>query len=355
MIETRNITFITGAGASVPYGYPSGERLVEDIINSLNPNYVYRIPIKTKNEYNCQYTINYYHQPFLDYSFYTSFNEKIYVEFKKKLETHFPQSIDIFLENNPQFRDIGKFAITNIIYKYESVNNIIYNKEEHWLRYLFGKIFKRKEDFDKYQLSFITFNYDRIIEYYLWDYINNAFELNGFEANDLYKKVNIIHLHGKIGTLKFEATGDSFDFGYPFLKKYDGDSDYIFDSTSFDRYSCSKIYETIYNNYKKIKIIHESIEANDSNFTKAKEIISDSKKLYILGFGYDKRNIERLELNKYIGRIYGSGYGLTNTEKETFISYIRSTSLKGIRNLTEIINKQGESKTLEFLRHYFTI
>jgi hypothetical protein len=110
------------------------------------------------------------------------------------------------------------------------------------------------------------------------------------------KAIPILHLHGDLGELPF--TG----------------------SRSARHYDCNTSKDCIQIAASRIKIIHEGV-AEDPNFNRASEILSNSHIICFLGFGYHDLNMERLRFNTsgliqaYRNKlIIGSSFGLTGAE-----------------------------------------
>jgi hypothetical protein len=82
MITTETV-FILGAGASMPYGFPSGEQLVDKSIEYLKGRLLERY----------------------------EFNPTEIRVFESELTASRKRSVDAFLEHRPEFRTIGKTAI----------------------------------------------------------------------------------------------------------------------------------------------------------------------------------------------------------------------------------------------------
>jgi hypothetical protein len=111
------------------------------------------------------------------------------------------------------------------------------------------------------QLSFITFNYDRSLEYFLFYSLVNAYGEE--DARDLFKDVTIVHVYGKLGNPDFL---DKDGRGYaPSIT--DGDIE-----------KC----------ISEIKIMPERSE-DSVEFKSAHTLISEAQFLYFLGFGYDEK------------------------------------------------------------------
>ena len=177
--ELRMITeptlFILGAGASKPYGYPTGRELRKQIIKE-SPKYfgntldkTPRIPDHNKHIRNVELG-----------------------KFVHAFEKSSVESIDKWLSFNPKFSDYGKIAITLCIKHSETTSHFrevmpseYYSQD--WYTLLFSRMasgLKGPKDLDKFKnnrVAFVTFNYDRSFEYFLHESFVHAFwqELTG--------------------------------------------------------------------------------------------------------------------------------------------------------------------------------
>jgi len=146
MFETSTV-LILGAGTSVPYGYPSGRGLVDDLKGD-NPK---RKEILIQLQFQ---------KPEID-------------EFTAVLRKAEPPSIDHFLENNPRFTDLGKACIAYEILKRENENRLYHPKVDKegsirsWYRDLADRIADSADEIAFNNLSIVTFNYDRSLEHFL--------------------------------------------------------------------------------------------------------------------------------------------------------------------------------------------
>jgi len=171
MIDKKTL-FILGAGASCPYGYPSGSHLREYICLSTNR------PVKELVQA-------------ID-------SEKGFGNFRKKFEDSSTKSIDLFMARNPKLAPVGKCIIAYEIFIAESRSQFRERAEREqerrkcwqgdmtserllqrndfqggdWYSYLFDRLtvgLGGKEDlpdFSEGKVSFVTFNYDGYKERY---------------------------------------------------------------------------------------------------------------------------------------------------------------------------------------------
>lgn len=146
-----------------------------------------------------------------------------------------------------------------------------------------------RDTFSGNQVTFVTFNYDRLIEHYFSTVLTHAFNLRPSEAEELRNStIEIIHLHGMISTRSF---GD-----YP-------------------EQLTGELLTTL---AKGIRIIHDEIPASDPAFDRTYEQLKGAHQTCLLGFGYHPTNIARLQLEPNLGsnKLAGTAYGLRRAQVE---------------------------------------
>lgn len=273
MIVKRTV-LILGAGASMPLTYPSGHGLLTEVVKGFAWDGLPDVD-----------------HPLVKFGF----DPKEIHKFRRALVHSGRQSVDGFLEHQPNFVEIGKAAIAWHLIRFENPNALFdpafpRKNGENWYPYLLDQITTNFDRLAENKLSIITFNYDRSLEHFLYTALCNAYPRPSSEVCESLSKIPIIHVHGRLDPLPHEAT--------------DG-----------RRYSCDlpqNYAATIKRAAAGIKIIHEIKDAdNDPNFTKAHQLVAQAEYICFLGFGYNPSNIERLRLPKEKNiRIIGTGFGL---------------------------------------------
>jgi hypothetical protein len=247
MIEAKTL-LIVGAGASVPYGYPTGYDLKKELFDP-------------RNLVNLQNKIH----------------ERGIELFCQHFEESQQKSIDAFLANRGDHRIgnsngsvctyvtyayCGKLAIAHRLIKCEN-GSLIRTEEDHWLEHLWQLMCDVPEaEFQNNQLKIISFNYDRVIEQYFQTTLKGFYGADYKEASELRKSIEIIHVYGNLQDLDERAYG----------KKPD---------------DIEKVADCI-------RVIPEAREANDVEFEKAKKLIGWADKICFIGFGFDPTNLRRL-------------------------------------------------------------
>ena len=164
MINNKTVV-VLGAGASKPYGYPIGlelrNQIIENFVNWYRESIVNHLRLTSDK------------QGFLN-------NAQNFVDTFKKSSN---LSIDLFISRNPKFNNIGKLAIVLAIINSEiksEYRNEIDEPTQDWYSYLYHRmtenlIDKNDISISNNQIDFITFNYDRSFDYFLYDSFNNSF------------------------------------------------------------------------------------------------------------------------------------------------------------------------------------
>ncbi len=303
---TKQTVLILGAGASKPYEFPSGDGLVKKICS------------RFENGQTMQLVYDYFKPDFFS---------DIVDEFIEDLSRCGRQSIDVFLMNRsdrPDYMRIGKVAIAAALIPCESQNNLFSVDRSKWYQYLFNNLGTDFEEFGKNELSIITYNYDRSLEFYLKTALEKSHGKSESECIEQLKKIPIIHLHGNLGDLP--RTGGQY------IRKYEKAPNHR------DFSICEKT----------IKVIHESID-DQPQFTEANKLIKEAETICFLGFGYDKTNMDRLSLkdSDLAGkRVFGTAYDIGNAQRDW---------LKGYFNRARVTFGNKEETIDMFLDDYLVI
>ena len=259
MIETPT-TLILGAGASYPYGFPLGRKLVEDILELFPQSNHSNDRIRSANSHFDIMLGN------LDIDI------SLMNRFSRNLRDSKIDSIDSFLEikENSNFLEIGKMSILYALHRYEKSEELL--RIDNWYRVLWNSLkTKSIEYFKLNKLSVITYNYDRSLEYYLLSCIKNTYDLDEKDACDLlFNTINIIHIHGKIGVFNIE--NQTLNLNINMFKTQDYGSE-IKDKDKFKFLS------------KNIKIIHDENINESEELKQANEILATTTRICFLGFG----------------------------------------------------------------------
>jgi hypothetical protein len=266
---TRKIVLILGAGASMPFGFPSGAELRVQIINGLNPSTSH--PMRSE-------------------VLEAGFESKHVEDFRTTLHKSGKKSVDAFLEHRTEFLAIGKVATACALLPCENEDRILAHNELNWYEYFFNKLNATFDDFDKNSVSALTFNYDRSLEHYLFTALQNSYGKSAEECAQKLRSLPIVHLYGQLGDLPY-LNSKGIEFG------------------------AKPNPEVLRKAAEGIKIIHEDISANPE-FNRAHELLRNAERICFLGFGYDQTNLRRLAGYGTPSKqdVIGSAMGLTDRE-----------------------------------------
>ena len=281
---TKPTVLVLGAGASNPYGYPTGRQLKKLIIDNV---------IIPQSRMGAILS-------------YQAIRENQILAFRKALLRSGQGSIDAFLEHQPQHTVLGKLAITVALAEIENIDRMF--EIGDWYEHLFRALDTGFESFGENRLSIVTFNYDRSIETYLFNSLKYSYNKREESVAEILSKIPILHLHGQIGNLPWQDASTNRDYG-----------------ETKDDYKIKQSSEGI-------KIIHEAEVEKSEVFIKAKELINNAEQIYFLGFGYHPDNIARLgiiDIGTEGRTVHGTCMGYTNREAEdTMIRCNRKIDLK---------------------------
>jgi hypothetical protein len=274
----QRMVFVLGAGASHPYGYPLGKDLVWTIATGSLPA---ESCLTNRNDYKW---------------------------FKSNLANSKAGSVDVFLGRDSQqkFLEVGKLAIAEHLIVKEHHRALFYNpkNDDDWLGYLFNTLtagIRELRHVRQLPISFVTFNYDRSLEYFLFHYLASNFpDNNTIDVAAVIRDIPIIHVYGSLGPLEWQAEGGR-------------------------EYAHTINPGIVAKAAAGITIMHEGKD-DSPEFERAHDLFASAHCIWLLGFGYHPENMRRLRLpfdqlsqpNPATGRnefsIIGTVYGMTEAE-----------------------------------------
>jgi len=261
MIKDKCV-LILGAGASAPYGFPTGPALKTIICSnfkSLWEKFVFdRSQTPLANDYLEEEKIK----------------ARKFVNDFRKFEH---DSIDLFLTIHRDHSEIGKKAIFLNILNAEA-NSIQGGRTKNWYTTLFGLMISgithpdNIEQFIDNNITIITFNYDRSLENYLYESFMNYNNIKReSEKIIILNKIKIHHVYGKLAGLPWENDTESLKFGQEiWANQLDEKKDNI---------------KTIYE--RRSEDLEDMINS-----------IHYADKIYFLGFGFAEENVRILKLHE---------------------------------------------------------
>jgi hypothetical protein len=300
---TEPTVLVLGAGASWHYGYPTGEELIADmaseadtlfgdvqVLERAGPAYVLeyiRDEAKLKTEDTCSINI----QPL-----WNDLKEKC-SSLMKRLRVINPLVIDYFLGQNEDLRSIGRLLIGAALISRESHGRPKHARplEKHdWYRFIFYKLCEDclcSADIRRNDLRIITFNYDISIDKYLSEALSNTAL---FESDDIetFLSDRIVHVYGRI---KPPSMRQQTELMRGRLRKHH--ELYAQATSALDK------WDKIYQRSRSLRVIdpHEKPD-NQRELDLARRSIARAEHVYILGYGFDHNNNERIGLNVLMRR-----------------------------------------------------
>lgn len=321
LIEKQTV-FVLGAGASLPYDYPTGPDLLNSIIEMIDFNERY-FSKKRPNDTKGTVIIKSIHE--------NCTHDVLgkFLNFKKGLDDSSRSSIDTFLENRPEFCDVGKRCIAwNLINKeYMRINS-----KRDWFEHLHDQELARGcnsvIDYSQNNIDFITFNYDRLLEHNLITRLKGTYGNSNEECAEMIKdSFNIVHVHGKLDDLDWE-NDDGRAYGQE-----------------------PKSTEEWKKAASGINIIHEKM--GEKPFNEAKKLIEKAELLVFLGLNlHNTINLDRIgvEDNLEGKRIYATLKGLTGPQRADVNRYFKENIVNLSRSISQRRPEVYDYGSLELLQ-----
>jgi hypothetical protein len=225
-------------------------------------------------------------------------------------------STDEFLKNRlsqekSEEADFGKRLIAREILdaeresevQYDSENGIVKTKKYwlgniDWIQHLLSRIDQQSnwEDILK-QTVFLTFNYDRVLEYCIFLYLTSDKQCSDTDAHAFIKDMKIFHVNGFIGSL------EEIPFGAVENGKYQ---------------EIAKRMETVWEKREKY---------DESEKAKYREFLKNAQRVYFMGFSYIPGNLESIGIPRDAkiiqnAKVYATAMGLSPQNRLRISSYL---------------------------------
>ena len=291
--------FILGAGAMSDYEFPIAWRLKENVINYFAPGQELR------------------HLAILEA---LGFSLEQLDRFREALRGSGQNSVDAFLEEQTEFLEIGIATMSMVLIKCERPENLYAQADPsaNWLRNLLVHMRGTKfNEFRNNQVSFVTFNYDRSLEYFLCRALANTFGKSEEESGEMLDDIPLIHLHGRLGFLPWQG-----EDARPYEPKIDAHAVQV----------CMR----------QVKVVNRNTEINAEQFGKAKELLAAAERVYLLGVGFNNDNLSRLGIMELSdNKAKATGIGLRQREYDELH-----------RRFGQKLEIRMESNCIDFLRDH---
>jgi hypothetical protein len=257
VIKKRTV-FVLGAGAHVPYRFSTGEGLLMKA-RDLSIDQMMKLT---------------------DGQLRPSELKPI----KDALTDNFLPSIDALLERRTDLRRAGKKLMMSLLLGEEAAySSQKWLPDEDWMSLVFKEMAdsaETVEQFGENPVSFITFNYDRLLEYRLIRGLAVRYNVPTSQVWSAIKGFRFIHVYGSLGCLPEQAAtssnGSPIPFGAP------ESSDVSFKGLALGR------AESL------LSIVHDV--QGDQQFADAHQLLhtSQTQQICFFGFAFGKENVDRL-------------------------------------------------------------
>ncbi len=327
--------FILGAGSSCHYGYPTGEGLVERVVQ-MTDRFASYCENRQQSGYISAFVPDYVEQRLAKCSnlsnAWISVRDECHL-LSHRLRTIRPLVIDFFLAWNKSLEGLGTFMIAAALLECEmdwfenrrqrqqssSDGSMRHEIEKavagtllaptDWYRFLTHKLVygcKTSKDLLKNSVNFITFNYDTSLEHELFNILDSMDILARSDVEDFLAEDRIIHMYGKLNEQPYvneslqllpaaRALGSQFlDRTY---RRFERDYDGIFSSKKAFLDFCLR-------SSSGIRTVDPGNKVGDGvDQLRAQRWIRAAEVMYIFGYGFDENNNQRLGLDDYVPRM----------------------------------------------------
>ena len=309
-------TFVVGAGASNEAGLPTGRELTATIAGMID--------IKFDHDLT---------QISGDHVIYEALREHVrgedggdgdiydYQQAGWFIRDAMPQasSIDSFIDthqDNEKVKLCGKLAIVRSILAEERNSHLFFDDrnpdaklnfesiEETWYNTFFQMLVVgcTKDNLRNLfnNVSFIIFNYDRCVEHFLFNAVQNFYGIEPSEAATLMQALPIFHPYGFVGELPWQADTNSTPFG-----------------------SASRA-GALLSHASKIKTYSERIE-DEGAITTLHRLLIDAETIVFLGFAFHDENMKLMTSGapNRLRRVFATARGISNSDCEVLREQIR--------------------------------
>ena len=323
--------FIIGAGCSVPYGFPTGAMLMQNLKNfDYGDNNVDSPSFRPPS-----YLFDLYQEFFGNYQKYSRLRDigkrglvldietrasnkisKTIAPFAQSIRHSMMVSTDEFLKNRlsqekSEEADFGKRLIAREILdaereaevRYDSENGIVKTKKYwlgniDWIQHLLSRI-DQQDNWEEIlkQTVFLTFNYDRVLEYCIFLYLTSDKQYADAAAHAFIKEMQILHVNGFIGSL------EEIPFGAVENGKYQ---------------EIAKRMETVWEKRQ---------NRNESEKERYQGFLKKAQRVYFMGFSYIPDNLESIGIPRGAeiirnAKVYATAMGLSSQNRLRISTYL---------------------------------
>ena len=267
-LDSGDVVFVLGAGASKPYGFPLGHELRANILSETaggTGNYC-----KLLGE--------------------CGFSQDLIRQFHDDLHDALHDTIDDFLTERGSYRGLGTHCIAASL-SYCEKHEQVFPKRD-WYPNLFRLL--DPAGGESRLRGVVTLNYDRSLEHFLWTSVEKSYEGNRRDqAHARLKEFPVIHVHGQLGV-------------YPERP-----------------YGPMKTREEIVATAEALQITADETLDRSMHYEKARNLCTKASTVVFIGCGYHAKVLDRLNATEWLDgkRILGTGSGVLGRARERIKQY----------------------------------
>lgn len=275
----------------MPYGLPSGANLL------------------TQARALCQNDPD--TKPLSEFGPVTESTRSDFLKLRNALNDTLDVSLDAVLEHRADIMRLGKVLMAHLLLKAEREALKHTRDTSHdWMPLLFKEMTRAAPTLDQFvknSVAFVTFNYDRLLEYKLMRGMAEKYGRPLPVCADALKQIPIVHVHGYLGDLpEFQP-----EYDVPF----GGVNGAVGTAANTFRLRCTSIAS------EKIIVIHEG-HADTPEFKRAVSVLREAHQIVFLGFGYNETNLLRLNPRAWPStEVFGTAYGTTESERRYEVTH----------------------------------
>lgn len=299
MLKSKTV-FVVGAGAGVEYNLPVGSELANKISEKLDIQFEMGHRQVSGDRDIANQLLN---------AFPGDFNAHQRAAWRIRDGIHLTNSIDDFLDINQEDQHInmcGKVSIIKSILESEKNSRLyveprkqirITDISDTWMVKLFKTLTRGSKPEKTFEnVSFVNFNYDRCIEFFMRQALMVLHGLPEQVAEDICAQLKIFHPYGTVGTLPKHQDNGGVHFGAEYV-------DLIKLAARIKTYT-EKMEE------------HETIEI--------KRLIQEADTLIFLGFAFHEQNMRLIspQQGSKANRIISTAFGISVDNAEVVRQYL---------------------------------
>jgi len=327
----KKTLFVVGAGASYEVGLPIGSGLKKVISNSLDIQFENGYSQSSGDEqiwdalqYDCRKK-------------FINLNMREYQNAAWQIRDALPQaiSIDNYMDahqNSKLIELCGKVAITHSILMAEQQSKLYIDPlepngrlnfqgiEDSWLNKFMQLLTEncREENLEERlsSITMIVFNYDRCIEHFLYQSLQNYYQISAADASNLVKRIKIYHPYGTVGNLEWYGEVNSIGFG------------------------AGTHPQQLLELASQIKTFTEGTDPDSSDVTAIHNELAQAEITVFLGFAYHRQNLQLLQLpshshnNPRDAKYYGTALNISASDCQVITQELRNIGSVNPENIT---------------------